>query len=295
MKALIIGSTTIDVLDYTVRIGGSTYYGGLTLSKYLGDETYVLTTVDDSVSNYFHETFSDLKISLRAVKCGKVPHFVIRHGKAVEVLVSECKIPAEVAGELIDVIKPDIIFLAPVYREIDVEEYIGLLRSLRGLTAFKALDIQGLVRISTSKGIECFWREDLLDLMSLVDFTHGNLREFCFSSSVEQVIKALVKSEKLRNTAVAVTTDSSDVYLLSSGRCFKTAPLRVVSVDEVGAGDVFTASVAHYVAEGRDILYAVRVGIVTASLKVWRASDTWFTREDLERCLPQVVFEEVCF
>lgn len=295
MKALVIGSTTIDVLEGTVRIGGSTYYAGLALSKYLGNETYVLTTTDDSVSSYFRGIFSDLGISMRAVRCDKVPRFVIRRGKAVEVLFSECRIPADTAGELIDVIKPDIIFLAPVYREIDVEEYVGLLKSLRGLTAFKALDIQGLVRISTSRGIECFWCEDLLDLMSLVDFTHGNLREFCFSSNVEEIIEALMKTGKLKNTAIAVTTDSSDVYLLSSGKCFKATPLKVIGLDEVGAGDVFTASVAHYAAEGRDILYAVRAGIVAASLKVWRASDTWFTKEDLERYLPQVAFEEACF
>ncbi|MEM0243839.1 MAG: PfkB family carbohydrate kinase [Zestosphaera sp.] len=295
MKALIIGSTTIDMLDDTSRIGGSTYYGGLTLSKYLGDETHVLTTVDDNVSSYFHETFSNLRISLHVVKCGKVPHFIIRHGKAVDVLVSECRIPALVARELINIIKPDIIFLAPVYKEIDVEEYVSLLRSLRGLTAFKALDIQGLVRVSTSKGIECRWREDLLDLMSLVNFTHGNLREFCFSSNTNQIIEVLVKSEKLRNTAVAITTDSLSVYLLSNGKCFKATPLKVVSVDEVGAGDVFTASVAHYVAGGKDLFYSVRAGVVSASLKVWRASDVWFTEEDLERYLPQVVFEEPCF
>lgn len=292
MKALIIGSTTLDLLDGTTRIGGTTYYGGLVLSKYLGDETYVLTTVDNSVSSYFYETFSSLGISLRAVKCDKVPHFIIKHGKAVEVLISECRIPAKTAEELIESVKPDIIFLAPVYREIDLREYINLLRSLRGIKALKALDIQGLVRVSTSRGIECSWSDDLLDLISLVDFTHGNLREFCFSSNAKQVLETLIK---LRNTAIAITTDSSYVYLLYSGRCFKAAPLRVASVDEVGAGDVFTASVAHYVAEGRDLFYAVRAGVIAASLKVWRASDVWFTKEDLKHYLPQVVFEESCF
>ncbi|MEO3992751.1 MAG: PfkB family carbohydrate kinase [Desulfurococcaceae archaeon TW002] len=292
MKALIIGSTTIDVLNDTVRVGGTTYYGGLTLSRYLGDETHVLTTIDDNVSSYFHQTFSDLGISFHAVKCGKVPHFVIKNGKAVNVFVSECRIPAEVAGELISIIKPDIIFLAPVYREVDVREYINLLKSLSGFTMLKVLDIQGLVRVSTSKGIECFWCDDLLDLMSLVNFTHGNLKEFCFSSNANQIIKTLMKSEKLRGTAVAVTTDSSDVYLLYNSRCFKTTPLRVTSIDEVGAGDVFTASVAHYMAERKDLFHAVRAGVVAASLKVWRASDVWFTEEDLKYYLPQVVFEE---
>ncbi|MBS7621941.1 hypothetical protein KEJ32_07515, partial [Candidatus Bathyarchaeota archaeon] len=162
MKALIIGSTTIDVINDTVRIGGTTYYGGLTLSRYLGDETHVLTTIDDNVSSYFYQTFHDLGISLHGVKCGGIPRFVIKNGKAVNVFVSECRIPAEVAEKLISVIKPDIIFLAPVYREIDIREYISLLESLRGFKALKVLDIQGLVRISTSKGIECFWYEDLL-------------------------------------------------------------------------------------------------------------------------------------
>ncbi|MGC8974611.1 MAG: PfkB family carbohydrate kinase [Thermoprotei archaeon] len=292
MKALIIGSTTLDLLGSTTRIGGTTYYGGLTLSKYLGDETYVLTTVDDNVSSYFYETFSSLGISIQAVRCSKVPHFIIKHGKAVEVLVSECRIPAKVTEELIKDIKPDIIFLAPVYREIDLGEYIDLLRSLRGVKVFKALDIQGLVRVSTGKGIECSWSNDLLDLISLVDLTHGNLREFCFSSDVDQVLKTLIK---LENTAVTITTDSSYVYLLYGGRCFKTTPLKVASVDEVGAGDVFTASVAHHIAKRRDILYAVRAGVVAASLKVWRASDEWFTKEDLEHYLPQVIFDESCF
>ncbi len=292
MKALIIGSTTIDVINDTVRIGGTTYYGGLTLSRYLGDETHVLTTIDDNVSSYFYQTFHDLGISLHAVKCGGIPRFVIKNGKAVNVFVSECRIPAEVAGKLISVIKPDIIFLAPVYREIDVREYINLLESLSEFKALKVLDIQGLVRISTSKGIECFWYEDLLDLMSLVNFTHGNLREFCFSCDANQVIKTLMKSKKLRDTAVAITTDSTDVYLLHNSRCFKVVPLRVTSTDEVGAGDVFTASVAHYMAEGKDLLHAVRAGVVIASLKVWRASNVWFTGEDLKYYLPQVVFEE---
>ena len=294
MRALIIGSTTIDVLDKTFRIGGSTYYGGITLSRYLGDETHVLTTIDDDVSGYFRSTFSELGISLHSVKCSKVPHFVIKQGKAVNVVVSDCMIPPDVVRDLVRVIKPDIIFLAPVYREIDVRDYVNLLRSLKDVTAFKALDIQGLVRVSTSRGIECSWREDLLDLMSLVNLTHGNIREFCFSNNVEYIIKSLTDAMKPYDSAVTITMDSSYVYLLHGGECFKATPLKVVITDEVGAGDVFTASVAHYAAEGRDLLYAVRAGIVAASLKVWRARGTWFTKEDIEKYLHQIVFSLTC-
>jgi hypothetical protein len=294
MRALIVGSTTIDVLDEAFRIGGSTYYGGVTLSRYLGDETHVLTTIDDEVSGYFRDTFSELGISLHSVKCSKVPRFVIKQGKAVDVIASDCRIPPYVVGELVRVVKPDIIFLAPVYREIDVKEYVNLLKSLKDVTAFKALDIQGLVRVSTSKGIECSWREDLLDLMSLVNFTHGNIREFCFSNNAEYVVKSLAEVMKPYDSAVAITTDSSYVYLLHESRCFKATPLKVTITDEVGAGDVFTASVAHYAAEGRDLLYAVRAGIAAASLKVWRARSTWFTKEEIENYLPQVTFSQSC-
>lgn len=295
MKVLIVGSTTIDVLNNTTKIGGTTYYGGLALSKYLGDETHVLTTVDDNVSKHFHEVFSSLGIHLYTIKCGKVPHFIIRQGKAVGVQANECRIPAEKVRELLSSIKPDIIFLAPVYREIDIKEYINLLKSLENTIAFKALDIQGLVRVSADEGIKCFWCDDLLDLMSLVDFTHGNLREFCFSSDLSQVIKTLMNSRKLRNTAVAITTDSSYIYLLHGSKCFKSNPLKVTSVDEVGAGDVFTATVAHFAVESKDLFYAVRAGVVAASLKVQRANDLWFTMRDLKHYLPQVVFNEECF
>ncbi len=294
MRALVVGSTTIDVLDKTFRIGGSTYYGGVTLSRYLGDETHVLTTIDDNVSRYFRSTFSELGISLHSVKCSRVPHFVIKQGKAVNVVVNDCRIPPDVVRDLIRIIKPDIIFLAPVYREIDVRDYINLLRSLKDVTAFKALDIQGLVRVSTNEGIKCSWREDLLDLMSLVNLTHGNIKEFCFSNNVEYIIKSLTDAMKPYDGAVTITMDSSYVYLLHGGKCFKATPLKVVITDEVGAGDVFTVSAAHYAAEGKDLLYAVRAGIVAASLKVWRAHGTWFTKEDLEKYLHQIVFSQTC-
>ncbi len=287
MRALIVGSTTIDVVRGVTRVGGSTYYCGLTLSKHLHDETHVLTPIDERSSNLVKRTFSGAGVRLHTVECARIPQFTIRDGKAVDVVAGDCAIPADVARRVIKSVKPDIVLVTPVYNEIAIDDYVELLESVKWVKV-KSLDIQGLVRVVASGGIKCVWRDEILKLMSTVSLTHGHVKEFCFADDEVTVVRALVSNEDLRNSAVAVSMDSRGLYLITRGGCYRVPSLQVTGVDEVGAGDVFTAVASHYMAVEGDLQRAIVKGVIAASLKVSRATGNWFTVEELTERLSHV-------
>lgn len=291
MRALLVGSATIDVMGGDVRVGGSVYYGGLALSKHLHDETHVVTLVDERNVHLILKSFSNAGVIPHLVRCDKVPHFTISGGKAVKVIAGECRIPAYIVEEVLEEVRPDVLIIAPVYREIEISEYVRLLSGLNQVK-IKSLDIQGLVRSAEDRGIRCVWRDELFKIMSLVNLTHGNLKEFCFSSGEETVVRQLLENESLRNSAVAVTMDSRGLYLVAEGKVFEISSLQVVYADEVGAGDVFTAVTSHYMAAGEDLLKAAVRGVVAASLKVSRATGDWFTVGDLRKRISEVTVRQ---
>ncbi|MEM0015094.1 MAG: PfkB family carbohydrate kinase [Zestosphaera sp.] len=287
MKAVLVGSATVDVLGEGVRVGGSVYYGGLALAKHLGVETHAVTLIDKRNTDLILGSFLGSGVVLHPVECSRVPHFVIREGKAVNVVADECRIPADMVEKVLEDVRPDILMLAPVFQEVEVSEYVELLSALDQVK-IKSLDIQGFVRSAAGDEIKCVWSDELFELMGLVDLTHGNLKEFCFSSSGDTVVRRLLENEVLKSSAVAATMDSRGLYLIAKGDSFKLSSLKVVSVDEVGAGDVFTAVTSHYMAAGNELPEAVMKGVVAASLKVSRSSRNWFTAEELEERLPEV-------
>lgn len=287
MRALVVGSTTIDVVRDATRVGGSTYYCGLTLSKHLRDETHVLTSIDKRSSNLVRKTFSEAGVHLHTVECARIPQFSIKDGKAVDVVAGECVIPADIARGVIESVKPDIVLITPVYNEVVIDDYIKLLEGVEWVKV-KSLDIQGLVRVVASGGIKCAWRDEILKLMSVVNLTHGHIKEFCFTDDEVTVVSALASNEGLRNSVVAVSMDSRGLYLVTRGECYRVPSLQVMEVDEVGAGDVFTAVASHYMAVERDLQRAIVKGVIAASLKVSRATGNWFTVEELTERLSHV-------
>lgn len=291
MRVVLVGSATIDVVDGDVRVGGSVYYGGLALSKYLHDEAHAVTLVDECSASLILKSFSSVGVVPHLVRCGKVPHFTISGGKVVDVVAGECRIPADVVEGVLEEVRPDILVVAPVYREIEISGYLRLLGGLSQVKV-KSLDIQGLVRSVGDGSIECVWSNELFKMMGLVNLTHGNLKEFCFSGGEEAVVKQLLENESLRGSAVAVTMDSRGLYLVADGKVFEISSLKVVGADEVGAGDVFTAVASHYMAAGEDLLEAVVRGVVAASLKVSRAAGDWFNVEELRERFSEVVVRQ---
>jgi len=282
MLALIIGSVTIDDIGNELRVGGSVYYGGKALRRFPGVEVHVLTPLDTTHKEFVVEIFEGEGINVHSIVCESIPVFVIRSGKALGLRAGGCPIGAEEVIELISDLRPDILILAPVFRELDFKTAVLGLDEVKVDGGISSVDIQGFVR-EVSNGITCVWDEGIYDVINRANLTHGNLREYCFSSDVAEVLQVLQLNIRSYNASVAVTRDSGYSYLISKYEVYEVPTLKVIAVDEVGAGDVLTAVATYHLALGDTPKDAFIKGSIAASLKVSRPYGDWFTLEEIDK------------
>ncbi|NPA97582.1 MAG: hypothetical protein GXO32_08285 [Crenarchaeota archaeon] len=278
MRALFVGNLTIDVLDNRVRVGGSGFYGGVALSEYLGVETYVLSSASEKYGPLFRSVLSTYGIKLLEVKCHSVATFRIS-GRKMWILDSGCCIPKSSIDTSISVVRPDILLLTPVFKELAISDSLEVLSSFNGV---KAVDLQGFVRERLDSRLACVWREQLKDVVMNSTVVHGNIKEFCIGADAADVMRWLRDYSKRCSALILASLDEKGCYAAYRGRVYLVPAPPTSAIDDVGAGDILTAVAAYYLAQGVTPLEAACRGVAAASLKVENPYSAWFDRESID-------------
>uniref|UniRef100_A0A7C2VNX3 Carbohydrate kinase PfkB domain-containing protein n=1 Tax=Ignisphaera aggregans TaxID=334771 RepID=A0A7C2VNX3_9CREN len=279
MLVLYIGNLTLDNLDGRLRVGGSGYYGGRALAEGFGANVYALTHVDKKYRGLIVGIASAYGIKILDIESDEMPIFVIRNGKTVEFKGASHKIPAHIIEAYLKFLNADITVIAPVMREIE-PDFIGIVREYKG-TIF-SIDIQGFVRSLCNGSIKCVWNKKLDDVLAQADVVHGNLVEFCFTSSEKEALRHISSISTTSKTAFLVSLDQRGTYVVHNGEIFYIPSLPVNKVDDVGAGDILLAVASYFRAKGLSVLESAVRGVIAASLKVENAYETWFHMDEIE-------------
>ncbi|MEM1541460.1 MAG: PfkB family carbohydrate kinase [Ignisphaera sp.] len=283
MRVLYIGNLTLDKVGERLRVGGSGYYGGRALAAYLDVETYILTNVDENYRGLVLGLLNSYGIKVFEIKSNSMPIFIINSGKAVEFQGTSSKISKEVIESYLKMGEFNIVIIAPIMRETDIDSIYLIIEDFsRSTINVVALDIQGFVRNIRDNRITCEWIEGLELMLPYIDIVHGNIKEFCFAKEEQMVIKSIKELSTTLDTAFLVSLDVRGTYLVYSGEVLYIPSLSVNTVDEVGAGDVLLAVTSYYRARNENILSSSIKGIIAASLKVENAYRDWFDRETIE-------------
>ncbi|MEM2854631.1 MAG: PfkB family carbohydrate kinase [Desulfurococcaceae archaeon] len=285
LKSLLIGNISLDLINGGVRLGGSVLYGGIALSS-LKAHVVIATHLDEAHRYLVEDLLRTFGIRALLKDCRKLPTFIIGKGKALGVEAEGCVHDLRTLASVVSDLKPTLVLLVPVLREINVSDSLELINTARGVGArVIGIDLQGYVRSVKDRGLECSWSEDLWSLLEKATIVHGNLREFCFNKDFNKVVKELAEAAKsLRNTVIVASMDDEGAYIIIQGEVIKIPPLIIEAqaVDDVGAGDVLLAIASYYMAKGLTSIEAVTRGTVAASLKVARGLlQQWFTVDEL--------------
>lgn len=260
MTALAVGCVTHDRYGDVVRAGGAALYAARAW-RALDAEARLVATLGRDFRR--HDALEGVQASVATE--GRTLTFLNEH-------------PRVVAGDAAPVATPllppswsgsDVVLLAPVFGELEVEAWLDAVTSSR-----VGLVLQGLVRRAgepdrrlaggrrvgaTPPGLpDGVWRR--LSLVVLSDEDLAGLGDAAASAQIGR-IRTLVPT-------VVVTQGQRGSLLLSGGQTWKVgiAPARVV--DPTGAGDVFTAILLIGQAVGMPVQQAVRAASAAASVVV---------------------------
>jgi sugar/nucleoside kinase (ribokinase family) len=279
MKILIVGNITIDEIGDRIRVGGTGYYGGKALAEYLNEEVYVATNIDENFRGLIKGVLESSGIRVIELGENATPVFVISGGKAVGFKGRSPRIKLQDLEHYTKIYRFDVIVLGPIMREIELQE-IPVAASWS--PKILSLDIQGVVRRVEDSSITLRWSKEIEEYLSYLDVVHGNLREFCFSNNLSEVLRTVREWSTSIKTVILVSLDEKGLYLIHRGEVLYIRPLHVNVVDEVGAGDILLTVTSYYMAKGLTPLAAALRGAAAAMLKVENAYREWFNAELIE-------------
>ncbi|MEM1644308.1 MAG: PfkB family carbohydrate kinase [Ignisphaera sp.] len=280
MKALFIGNLTLDIFGNNLRVGGPGFYGGRALSEGFNVEVYVLTNVDVDYRGLILGTANIYGIKILEIENKGMPMFRISGGKAVEFNGISHKITNYVIESSIKIVGFDIVILAPIMNEVDVDA-ITIIKD--NTSSLLSADIQGFVRSMNNDKIICAWNKDLEEKLLLLDVVHGNIIEYCFTDNEKMMLKSISDLSSTCKTLFLVSLDQRGTYAIHRGEIIYVPSLPVNAVDDVGAGDILLAVTSYYRAMNNSVVDAVVKGVIAASLKVENAYKMkWFDPEFIE-------------
>jgi sulfofructose kinase len=128
--------------------------------------------------------------------------------------------------------------------------------------------------------------DDLFKIATHVVFSSECLRA---TTAVDDLGAALQRMAGVTDAFLAVTNGSDGVLWLAGGELRNSPSFPIKAVDTLGAGDVFHGAFTLAVAEGRDVIHAMRFGAAAAALKCARTGGSAAapTRAEVEALLAQ--------
>lgn len=236
MKFAVLGNLTVDIIrtpEGTMRtIGGSACYCGLTANK-LDYETHILTRIG---RDYDSEWLDDLraagvKLNVEYSRSTTAFENVYARGGRTQLIRGDAGAIRKLPGEILGC---DVIHVGPVFSEIP----LGLLRKVSG--KFVSLDVQGFIRSMRggNRVQHKFWsnRNEFLEHVKIV---HVGADEAKFA-----VRKRCRELLDLGPEVIAITDSRRGSYILFEGASKYVPAFPARTVDQTGAGDVYTTALA---------------------------------------------------
>jgi len=271
----------LDELDGSVRLGGGVSYGSA-FAAGLGLTAKVVSRVGADLDEGLLRPLKEAGVDLTDVRrtCERTTRFVIRLRESSEVsrLAYRCDplTPDDLGG-----VKAGVIHLAPVAREVSRQVALTAI----DIGSLVLLDLQGVIRtFDDGLGLngELIGEFEGLDLV-----VHANLREARAITGEDNPMNA---AERLSSMFwISSVTLGREGAVISSPEGFVIAKApEVESLDDVGAGDVFTAALGVALWRGYSLEDAARFSVAAAAASTKREGPAPIPQEEVESLMPRV-------
>ncbi len=279
-RVLIVGNLTLDRLSSNERrAGGPGLYGGIAL-RHLDVEVFVYSCLPRECSEPISSSLSAHGIKLIAQSCEKMPSFEITYSddsRTLKVIST-----GERLNRVIDVVRgvrPSLVIFSPVLNEVDPHDVL----KAKTLGSIVVVDIQGFVRVVGSDGVVAHeWRDSVDLVVSCADLVHCDLSEV--PQAAGDALKAVEYFlNRSQDKVITITLGSRGSYAVVNGSAYYIPTLNVMSVDNVGTGDIFTAVASYLIYVRReDVIASLVKASIASALKTVRVRPPWYTAYELD-------------
>ncbi len=271
----------MDELDGLVRLGGGVSYGSA-FAAGLGLAAKVVSRVGADLTEELLRPLMEAGVDLSGVRrtCERTTRFVIRLRGSSEVsgLAHRCDSisPSDLEG-----VKAGVIHLAPVAREVSREVAEVAIDS----GSLVLLDLQGVVRtFDDGLGFDGRLAGEFEGLDLVV---HANLEEARAITGEDNPMNAAERLSSMFWTSSVTLGREGAVISSPEGFVMAKAP-EVESLDDVGAGDVFTAALGIALWRGYSLEDAARFSVAAAAASTKRRGPVPVPQEEVESLMPGV-------
>ncbi len=281
MDYVAVGHITVDELDGLTRLGGGVSYGSA-FAAGLGLTAKVVSRIGRDVTDELLRPLMEAGVDLSGVRrtCERTTRFVIRLRGSSEVsrLAYRCDplSPSDLSG-----VRAGVIHLAPVAREVSREVAKAAIDS----GSLVLLDLQGVIRtFDGGLGLDGSLAGEFEGLDLVV---HANLQEASAITGEDNPVNAAERLSSMFWTSSVTSGREGAVISSPEGFVVAKAP-KVDSLDDVGAGDVFTAALGIALWRGYSLEDAARFSVAAAVASTRRRGPTSMPREEVESLMPEV-------
>ncbi len=271
----------MDELDGLVRLGGGVSYGSA-FAAGLGLAAKVVSRVGADLTEELLRPLMEAGVDLSGVRrtFERTTRFVIRLRVSSEVsgLAHRCDplSPSDLEG-----LKAGVIHLAPVAREVSREVAEAAIDS----GSLVLLDLQGVIRtFDDGLGLDGRLAGEFEGLDLVV---HANLPEARAITGEDNPMNAAERLSSMFWTSSVTLGREGAVISSPEGFVMAKAP-EVESLDDVGAGDVFTASLGIALWRGYSLEDAARFSVAAAAASTKRRGPAPVPQEEVESLMPGV-------
>ncbi|MDK2383903.1 MAG: PfkB family carbohydrate kinase [Candidatus Korarchaeota archaeon] len=281
MDYVAVGHITVDELDGLVRLGGGVSYGSA-FAAGLGLAAKVVSRVGTDLSDELLRPLREAGVDLSGLRraCERTTRFVIRLKESSEVsgLAYRCDpiAPSDLEG-----VEAGVIHLAPVAREVSREVAYAAINS----GSLVLLDLQGVIRtFDDGFGLDGTLAREFEGLDLVV---HANLQEARAITGEDNPMNAAERLSSMFWMSSVTLGRRGAVISSPEGFVVARAP-KVESLDDVGAGDVFTAALGIALWRGYSLEDAARFSVAAAAASTRRRGPVPVAREEVESLMPEV-------
>ena len=136
--------------------------------------------------------------------------------------------------------------------------------------------------LDTNDDPEDRWGAPLAEVLPLVDIFMPNEDEICRMTNCTDLDSA-IRALSTAPPVIVVKRGSRGARVYAEGKGTDIAPLSLVTVDTVGAGDSFDAGFLRAYLSGKDIITCAKAGNITGALSTQAAGGTESFRNEIQR------------
>ncbi|MCD6348108.1 MAG: carbohydrate kinase family protein [Candidatus Korarchaeota archaeon] len=281
-----VGHVTLDELLSTsekLRLGGSVSYGSV-FAAGLGYTSIIVSRMGRDLPEDLLEYLRRSGVNTSRIKrtCERTTRFMIKLEGASEasVLTAACDpiLPEDLEG-----LRADVVHLGPVASEIQRETAEKAL----SIGNIVLLDLQGVVRSFGPDGrIEL--QGDRADEFSGLDLVvHANEAEARAITGVKEPIRAVERLSGMFWWA-SITLGRGGAVISSPEGLIVTKPPEIRHLDDVGAGDVFTAALGIALHRGYSFEDVARFATASAAASVLRRGPSAIPEDEIQDLMGQI-------